>query len=141
MKVSLLLVTVMLAGTVSPVFARIGEYGSRQYTRVGHHDEHRDEHHDWDRHDIDRRGGFNWGGALIGGLIGAAAGYAMGSAGAPPAPVVVAPPAVGTYVPALPGYCAQVPAAYGGVVYNCGGIFYQPVYNGMSMMYEVVPGP
>jgi hypothetical protein len=52
----------------------------------------------------------------------------------------VATAAVGSMVAALPGGCAS--AAVGGVVYyNCGGVFYQPHYQGANLVYVVVPTP
>jgi len=134
--VALLVATTLVAGLALPVFADVGKYGPRRYTRVGGHEEHRGGHEVV----IDRRRGPGWAGVLAGGIIGAAAGLALGSQVAP-APVVIAPPPVGTIVPVLPGDCVTVPAYNGGALYNCGNIYYQPFYEGTSLMYEVVPVP
>jgi len=127
----------LMAALACPALARVPDYGPQRYTRVGNHEFHGDrEHHVV----IDRRRGPGWAGVIAGGILGAAAGLALGGAIAP-APVVVAPPVVGTVVPVLPGACVTVPAYNGGVVYNCGNIYYQPIYEGTSLMYEVVPVP
>lgn len=102
-----------------PALARIEGYGPRRYAHYGH-------------------GGPGWAGVIAGGLLGAAAGYAL-SRSAPP--VVVAPPVIGTVVPALPPGCVTVPAYNGVPVYNCGNIYYQPFYEGGAYQYEVVPAP
>jgi hypothetical protein len=130
--------SVMVAGVLSPAWARIEDYGHRRYTQVGHFrgNEHGHEH----EHEviINRHYGPGWGGVVAGGLIGAAAGLALGSA---IAGVPAAPPPMYTVVPALPGACATVPTYNGGVVYNCGGVYYAPYYEGYSLMYQVVPAP
>ncbi|HTS75130.1 MAG TPA: hypothetical protein VMG40_02945 [Bryobacteraceae bacterium] len=133
--IPMLIAATMTLPLASPVFARIEGYGPRRFTQVGHYHGHPG------GVVIDRRVGPGWGGALAAGLLGAAAGYAIGAATAPPPPVVVAPPAVGTVVPALPGYCTTVPTASGVVLYDCGNIYYQPIYEGTALMYQVVPGP
>jgi hypothetical protein len=51
---------------------------------------------------------------------------------------IVETPVVGVVVPALPPGCITIPAA-GGVLYNCNSVFYQPVYYGGTIMYQVVP--
>lgn len=137
----------MLIATVlaTPAFARVERYGPQRYTQVGRHERRADEHRrgEEEREErgvvIDRRRGPGWGGIAAAGLLGAAAGFALGNAVAPP--VVIAPPVVGTVVPALPGECVTVPTYNGGVLYNCGNIYYQPFYQGTSLMFEVVPAP
>jgi hypothetical protein len=49
--------------------------------------------------------------------------------------------AVGTVVPALPGARVTVPAYNGAVLYNCGNVYFQRLYQGTSLIYEVVPAP
>ncbi len=142
-----LLMSAAMAGTLAlPAFARMEGYGPQRFTRVGRGGRRGRE--GWGRRGvvIDRRRGPGWGGgpawgaALAGGLIGAAAGLALGNTVAPP--VVYGPPAMGTVVPALPYGCVEQPTYYGGgVMYNCGGIYYQPFYQGTSLMFEVVPAP
>jgi hypothetical protein len=128
-KLALLVGTAMLAAVLSPAWARVEGYGHRGYTQVGHF---RGPGHEVV---INRHSGPGWGGVVAGGLIGAAAGLALGSAIAPAAPI-----APYTVVPALPGACATVPYN-GGVLYNCGGVYYAPYYEGYSLMYQVVPAP
>ena len=101
-------------------------------------------------------GGGRAAGAAVAGLaVGAVAGAAVASAARPPAvvvapppvvyappPVVYAPPpvAVGSVVYGLPAGCGAV--VVNGVQYfNCGGGFYQPVYQGGGVAYQVVPPP
>jgi len=129
-----LIAIVLSAALALPLLARVEGYGPRRFTQVGHA---RGPH---GAVVINRRVGPGWGGALAAGILGAAAGFAIGNAVAPP-PVVVAAPMVGTMVPVLPGACVTVPSYNGSVVYNCGGIYYQPVYQGASLMYEVIPAP
>lgn len=130
--------TMMAVCLALPAMARVEDYGPRRFTQVGRG-------HGGHGVVIDRRGGPGWAGVLAGGLIGAAAGLALGGALQPgyvaPAPVYVGPPAIGTVVPALPPGCVDVPNYYNGAVYNCGNIYYQPFYEGPSLMYEVVPAP
>ncbi len=117
-----------------PAMARVEGYGPMRYNRVGRGGWH------GGGFVVDRRGGPGWAGVVAGGILGAAAGLALGATVAP-APVYVAPPVVGSMVPVLPEGCVTVPNYYRGAVYNCGNIFYQPVYQGTSLMYEVVPAP
>jgi hypothetical protein len=102
-------------------------------------------------------GGAVAGAAVAGLAVGAVAGAAATSAARPPAVVyapppvvVVAPPpvlyvapapvVVGTVVYALPAGCGA--AVVNGVQYfNCGGGFYQPVYQGGGVAYQIVPAP
>lgn len=125
--------TVMIGNLASPCFARVPDYGPRRFTQVGHYQGH--------EHFVDRRGGPGWGGVAAAGIIGAIAGLALGSHVAAPPPVVYTPPVVGTIVPALPGGCVTVPTYNGGVLLNCGNIYYQPYYEGTELYYQVVPGP
>ena len=127
----------MMATLAAPAFAKMESYGPRRYTAVGRPGGH--EEHGRPGVVIDRRRGPGWGAAVAGGLIGAAAGLAIGSAVAPP--VVYGPPVSGTVVPALPVGCVTVPSYNGAVLYNCGGIYYQPFYEGTSLMFQVVPAP
>jgi hypothetical protein len=127
-SLALLIGTAMLAGVLSPAWARVEGYGHRQYTQVGHY---RGPGHEVV---VNRHSGPGWGGVVAGGLIGAAAGLALGSA-------VAGAPAPYTVVPALPGACVPVPNYNGGVAYNCGGVYYAPYYEGYSLMYQVVPAP
>ena len=94
-------------------------------------------------------GGAVAGAAVAGMAVGAVAGAAAASAARPPAvvyappPVVYAPPppmVVGTVVYALPAGCPAV--VVNGVRYfSCGGGFYQPVYQGGGVAYQIVPAP
>lgn len=133
----LLNITLLAALAPTPLNARVEGYGPRRYTRVGPRDRHWDRDHERDEI-IDRRRGPDWGGAIAGSIIGAIAGLALGNRVAPP--VVTGPPPVGSVVPALPPGCAAVPTYNGSVLYNCQGIYYQPVYEGTALMFEVVPG-
>jgi len=137
MKTSLILAVALVGGMACPAVARVEGYGPRRYTQVGHQAFHNNYGHGVV---IDRRQGPGWGGVLAGGILGAAAGLALGSAIAGP-PVVVGPPVVGAVVPALPGGCVTVPSYNGSVLYDCGNIYYQPFYEGTSLMFEVVPTP
>ena len=122
----------------TPLSARVEGYGARRYTQVGPRNGNWERGH---RHDevIDRRRGPGWGSVIAGGILGAVAGLALGNGYAPP--VVAGPPPVGTIVGALPPGCGSVPTYNGSVLYNCGGIYYQPIYQGAALMFEVIPGP
>ena len=48
--------------------------------------------------------------------------------------------AVGTRVVTLPGACSSV-VINGLTYYNCGGTYYQPVYDGPQVVYVVVDNP
>lgn len=129
-KSTALIAIVLMACLEFPASARVEDYGPRVETRVGR-----------GRYfgpAVDRRRGPGWAGVIAGGILGAAAGLALSHA-APP--VVVAPPVVGTVVPALPGDCYTVPAYNGVPIYNCGNVYYQPFWQGGAYMYEVVPVP
>lgn len=134
----LLNVSLLAALAPAPLSARVEGYGPRRYTRVGPQNRNWDRGH---RNDeiIDRRRGPGWGGVIAGGILGAVAGLALGNAVAPP--VFAGPPPVGTIVGALPPGCGSVPTYNGSVLYNCEGIYYQPIYQGAALVFEVVPGP
>ena len=102
-------------------------------------------------------GGAVAGAAVAGLAVGAVAGAAAASAAQPPAVVYAPPPAV-VYAPPPVVYAAPPPIAVGTVVYalpagcgsvivngvqyfNCGGGFYQPVYHGGGVAYQLVPPP
>ncbi len=83
----------------------------------------------------------------------AAAADATYAATAPPPPQVVVvdqtpqvTPQSGTAVPigttilSLPAGCSSV-SAPGGTYFNCDGVYYQPSYQGNSLVYVVVPTP
>ncbi|HTW67401.1 MAG TPA: hypothetical protein VME17_22430 [Bryobacteraceae bacterium] len=132
MKASVLFVSMLMIGNLAlPCFARVPDYGPRRYAQVGRGH--------FAGHVVDRRGGPGWGGVAAAGIIGAIAGLALGSHVAPVP--VYEPPVVGTVVPALPGGCLSVPTYGGGMVFNCGGIYYQPYYEGTELFYQVVPAP
>ncbi len=48
--------------------------------------------------------------------------------------------AIGTQVATLPPACSSV-VVNGMTYYNCGGTYYQPVYNGPNVVYVVVQNP
>jgi len=136
---AILLNATMLACLVpAPLAARVESYGPRRYTQVGHYNRPVERGHEHDRV-IDRRRGPGWGAVVAGGILGAVAGLALGSGVAQP--VIAGPPPIGTIVGALPPGCGTVPTYNGSVLYNCEGIYYQPVYEGASLMFEVVPAP
>ncbi|HLI83755.1 MAG TPA: hypothetical protein VKV17_07530 [Bryobacteraceae bacterium] len=126
MKSLTLFVCIMLAGVIPPVWGRVEAYNNRTFTQVGRGrgagacggPAFRGGPRGRRRPVIiDRGRGPGWGGVVAGGLIGAAAGLALGSAIAGPPAVAYAPPPMYTVVPALPGAC------------------------GYQLMYQVVPGP
>jgi hypothetical protein len=84
---------------------------------------------------VDRRGGPGWGAVAAA----AAAGVALGTLAARPR-TVIETPVVGTVVPTIPANCVVTPAP-GGVLYNCNNVYYQPIYQGGTIMYQVVPFP
>jgi hypothetical protein len=130
-SLALFISAAMMFFLLSPAWGRIENYGNRRVTQVGHVRGPVGRGHPVV---IDRGRGPGWGGVVAGGLIGAAAGLAIGSA-------IAGPPAVYTVVPSLPGACVTVPSYNGGVAYNCGGVYYAPYYEGYSLMYQVVPAP
>lgn len=76
---------------------------------------------------------WGWGAFAAGatvGAIGAAAAYDE------PDTVVIAPSS-GGYVSTLPSGCTTVVLG-GANVYDCGGVYYQPSYQGSSLMYQQV---
>ncbi len=78
------------------------------------------------------------GAAVAGAVVGAAVGAAVAKP-APP-PVYIAPPVYGTVVYSLPGACTAT--MYGSVTYsNCNNVFYQPIYQGGTLVYQVVQPP
>ena len=84
---------------------------------------------------------WNWGSFAVGAAVGVATTAAVSAATRPEtSTVVVAAPAVGTMVPALPGGCSSINTG-GGVLYNCSNVYYQPSYQGTSLVYQVVTYP
>lgn len=137
MKRTLLVILIdagLVFGLAMPGFGRVEPYGHSRFNRVGHGGRH------GGGHIVDRGHGPGWGGVALAGILGAAAGAALG-ANYGPRPVVVEPPALYSMVPGLPVGCVTVPTYTGGVLYNCGNIYYQPVYEGTSLMYQIVPAP
>ena len=136
-----------LAGlTPQALLAHVEDYGPRRYTQMGRDNRRdrngdRDRDRDRDRVIIDRTRGPGWGGVAAAGVLGAIAGFALGNAAQPPAVEQFGPPPIGTVVAAIPYGCETVPTYNGAVLYNCGGIYYQPFYEGVSLMYQVVPAP
>lgn len=86
---------------------------------------------------VDRRHGPGWGAVAGATAAGLALGAAATAAAASRPQTVVETPVMGVVVPALPPGCIAIPAA-GGVLYNCNSVFYQPVYYGGTIMYQVV---
>ena len=77
--------------------------------------------------------GLGWGSFAAGaavGAVGAAAAYDH------PDTVVIAP-STGGYINTLPSNCYAVDEG-GTPLYNCDGVYYQPTYQGSSLMYEAV---
>jgi hypothetical protein len=83
--------------------------------------------------------GWNWGSFAAGAAVGVATTAAVAAA-TRPTTAVVAAPTLGTVVTALPGECASV-ASGGAVIYNCSSIYYQPFYQGTTLVYKVVTYP
>jgi hypothetical protein len=88
-----------------------------------------DHDHDW-----------NWGSFAAGAAVGVATTAIVASAHSSHTTVVVAPPAVGTVISALPASCGTVTAS-GVVIYNCNNIYYRPYYQGTTLVYQVVTYP
>jgi hypothetical protein len=86
--------------------------------------------HDW-----------GWGSFAAGAAIGATS-AAVGAAIADDNdPVVEAPPlAVGSIVSTLPPSCPMIVTS-ATTVYSCNGVYYQPYYQGASLVYQVVAQP
>jgi hypothetical protein len=76
---------------------------------------------------------WNWESFAAGAVTGAGVGAAANASTS----AVVATPAVGTVVTALPGSCATMPAA-GGIIYKCNNTRFQPYYQGTTLVYQVV---
>ena len=81
---------------------------------------------------------WGWGSFAAGAAAGATT-ATVGAAIADSDNVAVAAPA-GTVVAALPASCPAVTTG-GTTLYNCDGVYYQPSYDGSSLVYQVVPGP
>ena len=79
--------------------------------------------------------GTNWGDVAAGAAIGAA-GVATGMAIAKSSQPKPQPVPVGTVVYALPGGCSSSNG-----VYKCDSGYYQPFYQGTTVVYQVVPKP
>jgi hypothetical protein len=84
------------------------------------------------------------------GVVGLAAGAAIGSAAASASspttvvvqqPVIVTGPAIGTEVMALPGSGCNSASVNGIRYYNCGGDYYRPHFGNNGVYYTVVPAP
>ena len=82
---------------------------------------------------------WNWGAFAAGAAVGVATTAAVAAANRP-ATVVVAPPALGTMVPALPGGCGEINTG-NAMVYNCSSVYYRPYYQGTTLVYQVVTYP
>ena len=61
--------------------------------------------------------------------------YGVGAAAATAAAI-----AIGTRVATLPPACSNI-TVNGGMYYQCGGTYYQPVYDGPEVVYVVVQNP
>ena len=83
---------------------------------------------------------WNWGSFAAGAAVGVATTAAVAAATRPEPTVVVAAPAVGSVVTALPGGCSTVGAG-GAVVYSCSNVYYRPYYQGTTLVYQVVTYP
>jgi hypothetical protein len=103
----------------------------------------RDVDRDIDR-DVDIHGG--WGGGWYHddndwGWGSFAAGAAIGAVGAAVVDdddTVVIMPSTGGYVAALPSNCEVTTGGGGPTLYECDGVYYQPTYQGATLMYQVV---
>ena len=90
--------------------------------------------------------GYSAGAVAAAGVVGLAAGAAIGSAASSPTVVVqqavyVTGPAIGSEVMALPGSgCASV-SANGITYYNCGSSYYRPHFGSNGVYYTVVANP
>jgi hypothetical protein len=83
---------------------------------------------------------WNWGSFAAGAAVGVATTAVVAAATRPSTTVVVAAPAIGTMVPALPGGCAAINTG-GAVMYNCSNVYYRPYHQGTSLVYQVVTYP
>jgi len=92
--------------------------------------------------------GCNQGAAAAAGVVGLAAGAAIGSAAAAASrpttvieqPVYVTSPAIGSTVVSLPAHCTSA-TVNGARYYSCGGTYYKPHFGSSSVYYTVVPNP
>ena len=75
---------------------------------------------------------WNWGSFAAGAAVGVATTAVVAAATRPSTTVVVAAPAIGTMVPALPGGCANINSG-GVVLYNCSNVYYRPYYQGTTL--------
>jgi hypothetical protein len=84
---------------------------------------------------------WGWGSFAAGAAIGATS-AAVGGAIADDydTAVVASPLAVGSVVSALPPSCPMIVTA-ATTVYSCNGVYYQPFYQGASLVYQVVSQP
>jgi len=82
---------------------------------------------------------WNWGSFAAGAAVGVATTAAV-SAATRPSTTVVAAPAVGSVITALPGGCTTV-AGSGAVIYQCSNAYYRPYYQGTTLVYQVVQYP
>jgi len=90
--------------------------------------------------------GYSAGAVAAAGVVGLAAGAAIGSAAASPTvvvqqPVYVTGPAIGSEVFALPSSGCNSVSANGIRYYNCGGGYYQPHFGSNGVYYTVVANP
>ncbi len=83
---------------------------------------------------------WNWGSFAAGAAVGVATTAVVAAATRPSTTVVVAAPAIGTVVPALPGGCAIVNTG-AAQFYNCSNVYYRPYYQGTTLVYQVVTYP
>jgi hypothetical protein len=86
---------------------------------------------------------WNWGAFAAGTAVGVA-GTAIGAAATQSESTTTVvttapPPAVGTLVGTLPAGCTAA-SGTGGPLYNCNNVYYQPSYQGTTLVYQVVPG-
>jgi hypothetical protein len=116
---------------------------SRDVNRNVDRNVNRDVDRDIDR-DVDIHGG--WGGGWYHddndwGWGSFAAGAAIGAVGAAVVDdddTVVIMPSTGGYVAALPSNCEVTTGGGGPTLYECDGVYYQPTYQGATLMYQVV---
>jgi hypothetical protein len=87
--------------------------------------------HGWGNHYWVDDNHWGWGSFAAGAAAGAVTGAAVGAAVAPQ---------TGTVVATLPPACTPVETG-GAALYNCGGAYYQPAYQGSELVYQVVPQP
>jgi hypothetical protein len=90
--------------------------------------------------------GYSAGAVAAAGVVGLAAGAAIGSAASNSTtvvqqPVYVTGPAIGSEVMALPGSGCDSVSANGIRYYNCGSAYYQPHFGSNGVYYTVVANP